>query len=61
MTVSLTLLLDIADKAVGVRAAQKRYFKERTQSALAKSKRLERELDALLEEFDPAPKAASDV
>ena len=31
-----------------MRAAQKRYFKERTQSALVESKRLEKEVDALL-------------
>ena len=31
-----------------MRAAQKRYFKERTQSALTESKRLERELDQRL-------------
>ena len=53
MTVSLTLLLDIAEKARAMRAAQKRYFKERTQSALGESKRLERELDALLMELEP--------
>ena len=31
-----------------MRAAQRRYFKERTQSALVDSKRLEKELDRLL-------------
>ena len=36
-----------------VRAAQKRYFKDRTQSALTESKRLEKELDELLAAYQP--------
>jgi len=53
LSLSFTLLLKIAEKAAAMRVAQRRYFKERTQSALAESKRLERELDALLMELEP--------
>ena len=34
-----------------MRQAQKRYFKERTQSALKEAKQLEREVDAQIDEF----------
>ena len=34
--------------ACAMRSAQRRYFKDRTQSALTESKRLEKELDRLL-------------
>lgn len=44
-------LLAVVETAREMRSWQRRYFKERTQSALAESKRLEKELDALLAKF----------
>lgn len=47
-------LVKIADLAGKVRAAQKNYFKVRTQEALVASKSLEKQLDdALAEERQP--------
>jgi len=44
-------LLAVVETAREMRSWQRRYFKERTQSALTESKRLEKELDALLAKF----------
>jgi hypothetical protein len=44
-------LLAVVETAREMRSWQRRYFKERTQSALTESKRLEKELGALLAKF----------
>ena len=44
-------LLTVVETAREMRSWQRRYFKERTQSALTESKRLEKELDRLLDHF----------
>jgi hypothetical protein len=44
----------IAEKAAEVRKAQKRYFADRTRENLAASKKVERELDVLLDEHGKA-------
>lgn len=43
-------LKQIAATAIEMRAGQRRYFRERTTTALEESKKLERELDRLLKE-----------
>ena len=46
---------ELARLAKDVRRAQRLYFRTRTADALAESKRLERELDRVLDEFIDQP------
>lgn len=50
-----------ADLVRAMRAAQKRYFKTRTQSDLQRSINLERQVDTQLEKIPPKPKAAEQL